>query len=55
MYVRGRGDSIVEEKGVFFFFGKEGFLYIKVFEKFFVETDVVEAVVYVFSKVNYML
>ena len=55
MHVRGRGDSIVEEKGVTLPSGKEGFPHVKVLEKFFVMTDVVEAAVYAPSKVDHML
>ena len=54
MHVWGRDDED-EEKGTPIPPGKEDFPHIKVLEKFFVETDVVETVVYAPGKVNHTL
>ena len=55
MHVLGWGDGSVEEKGAPIPPIKEGFPHIKVLEKFFVKTDVVETVVYAPGKVDHML
>lgn len=55
VHVRGRGDGSVEEKGAPIPPVKESFPHIKVPEKFFVKTDVVETVVYAPGKVDHTL
>ena len=55
MHVRGQGDVSVNGKGMSIPPGKEGFPYIKVLEKLFVKSDVVETVVYTLGKVDHTL